>query len=123
MKLAENRIRDQADHFAAQKRDAARETPLEARQPSADSVFGPIAELATFSTPSRAAVRAEDLSRLEAAIDSLADDQREALLLVRYEGLALAEAGKEMGRSPDAVRMLVSRAIVQLGNKVSADKP
>ena len=46
-KLAENRIRDLADHHAAQRRDADRDTPLEVTGPGGDSVFGPIAELAT----------------------------------------------------------------------------
>ncbi|MFH1418484.1 MAG: RNA polymerase sigma factor [Planctomycetota bacterium] len=121
VKLVENRIRDHADHFAAQKRDASRETPLDVRRASTDSVFGPIAELATFGTPSRAAVRAEDLTRLEAALDTLTPDQKEAIILVRYEGLSLTEAGEKMGRQPDAVRMLVSRAIVQLGRMVKSD--
>ncbi len=119
-KLVENRIRDHADHFAAQKRDAARETPLEVQRPSADSVFGPIAEVATFGTPSQAAVRAEDEARLGEAIDGLQADQKEALILVRYEGLSLAEAGEKMERSPDAVRMLVARAIVQLGKEMGS---
>lgn len=122
VKLAENRIRDQADHLAAKKRDAARERPLEAQQPATDSVFGPIAELATFGTPSQAAVRAEDLDRLEAAIDALPADQKDALLLVRYEGLTLDEAGKKMDRSPDAVRMMVARAIIRLGKELGAHK-
>lgn len=123
VKVAENRIRDHADHFAAQKRDAARERPLEAQQRSTDSVFGPIAELATFGTPSQAVARAEDLTRLEASIDALPADQKEALLLVRYEGLALAEAGRMMDKSPDAVRMLVARAIVALGKQMGTDTP
>ncbi|MFH0983016.1 MAG: sigma-70 family RNA polymerase sigma factor [Planctomycetota bacterium] len=120
-KLAENRIRDEAERYAAQKRDAARETPLEIRLPATDSVAGPIADLATFTTPSQVAARAEDLRRLETAIDALPEDQKEALLLVRYEGMSLAEAGEHLRRSPDAVRMLIARALARLATTLGAD--
>lgn len=114
-RLAENRIRDLADHFGAQKRDAGRERPLEVRNPNGDYMFGPIADIATTGTPSMYASRKEEIEALERAIDSLPDEQREALILVRYEGMSLAEAGAVMNRSADAVRMMVSRALVKLG--------
>ncbi len=116
--ITENRLRDQADRFAAKKRDAARERPLEAPRPSGESLFGPINELARFTTPDLKAAQAEQILRLEAAIDQLPQAQREALLLVRYEGLSLAEAGQQMDRKPDAVRMLVARAIVALAKSM-----
>ena len=119
-RITENRIRDQADRFAAAKRDAGRERPLEQRLPSGDSLFGPIRDLATFTSPATQAARAEDLRRLELAIDALPEAQRESLLLVRYEGLSLQQAGEKMQRSPDAVRMLVARAIVALGRDLGA---
>ena len=56
--IVENHIRDLADHYAADKRDAARERPLEVRGPATESIGGPIAELATSGTPSLAAIRA-----------------------------------------------------------------
>lgn len=114
-KVAENRIRDQVDHVGAQKRNVARETPLEAGRPGADSLYGPIKDLATFTSPASLAGRAEDIKRLEAAIDALPGPQREALLLVRYEGLTFQEAGDMLGRTADATRMLVARAMVGLG--------
>lgn len=119
--IVENHIRDMADHYAAGKRDAGRERPLEVRQPGSQSIAGPIGNLATSGTPSMAAARAEESLQLEAAVDALPDEQKEALLLVRYEGLSLAEAGEKMGRTPDAVRMLVARAIVRLGRDLRAD--
>jgi RNA polymerase sigma-70 factor (ECF subfamily) len=118
-KITENRIRDQADYFRAQKRDAARERPLEAARPSHDSVFGPIAELARHTSPASLVAQAEDLARLESAVDALPEAQREALLLVRYEGLSFPEAARHLRSTPDAVRMLVARAIVALGKSMS----
>lgn len=120
--LAENRIRDLADHFSAQKRDAARERPLGVAVPWGDSSALPSAEPYTTGTPSRQLMNQEQQARVAAAIDALADDQREALILVRYAGLSYSDAGGHMERSPDAVRMLVARAIVQLGKLLAADQ-
>lgn len=114
--LLENRIRDLADHFGAAKRNTERERPLEAPAGGEDTRLGPIAGLARGDTPSMIAAGREEACRLEQAIDELPEDQREALILVRYTGMSLAEAGQEMNRSADAVRMLVSRAIVRLGS-------
>lgn len=123
-KMVENRIRDQADYFAAQKRDMGREVPLWPRRPSAESLYGPLRELATTTSPATRAAQAESARRLQAAIDALPSLQREALILVRYEGLSLAEAGAHLDRSGDALRMLVARAIVSLGKNlgVTSDK-
>ena len=117
-KVAENRIRDQVEHFTAGKRDVARERPLEVQRPSVQSFFGPISELATSTSPATKVVRAEDVQRLEQAIDTLPEDQREALLLVRYEQLGLAEAADIMKKTRDAVRMLVARSIVALSKSL-----
>ena len=119
-KVCENRIRDLADHLQAQKRDVNRETPLEQMLPKTDTVFGPIAELCHKNTPSLVAVKRENVIMLEEAIDKLPVEQKEAIILVRYEGLSYAEAGKKLQRSSDAVRMLVARAIVSLGKTMSA---
>lgn len=119
-KLLENRIRDMADHYAAGKRDSARERPLQAPAAGGDTGFGPLADLATWATPSQVLGSREEIERLETAIDALPEDQREALILVRYEGMSMAEAGSVMGRSPDAVRMLAARAIVKLGQLLGA---
>jgi RNA polymerase sigma-70 factor (ECF subfamily) len=117
-KLAENRMRDMAEHFGALRRDVARERPLEPLRPTANSTYGPILTPATLTSPATRAMRKEELERLEQAVDSLPEPQREALLLVRYVGLAFAEAGDMLGKSPDAVRMLVARAMVALAKKL-----
>jgi RNA polymerase sigma-70 factor, ECF subfamily len=120
-KIIENRIRDQADHMRAAKRDVAREKPMEGAGPSGDSVFGPLKELARNTlSPASKIVRIEEIKQLEAAIDALPDNQREALLLVRYEGMTYEQAGGELELTPDATRMLVARAIVALSKSMGA---
>lgn len=118
-KNVERSICDQAEHFAAAKRGAGREKLLGA-VPGMDSVCGPISDLAIAETPSGIVAERELLARIEAAVENLAPEQREALLLVRYEGMSLSEAAEMMQKSPDAVRMLVARAIVQLGRLLTS---
>ena len=117
-KVIENRIRDLVERFGAQKRDPAKEVPLWPGRSSAESVFGPISDLAVSASPASEAALREETQRLEKAIDTLSEQQREALLLVRYEQLAFDEAASVMGKTPDAVRMLVGRAIVALAKSL-----
>ena len=58
--------------------------------------------------------RAERFERLEAALETLHDDQREAVLLARIDGMSLNEVARRMGRSPGAVQKLVARALLAL---------
>ena len=55
---------------------------------------------------------AQDAGAFEvrAAVETLPEPLREALLLTRFEGLPAAEAGEILGCSPDAVRARVCRA-------------
>ncbi|MFQ6551347.1 RNA polymerase sigma factor [Aestuariibius insulae] len=52
----------------------------------------------------------DDLSRVQAALLTLAPRQRMALFLVAYEGLSGADAAEAMGTSPGAVEQLLARA-------------
>jgi RNA polymerase sigma-70 factor (ECF subfamily) len=117
-RLVENRIRDQADYFNAQKRRIGREVPLQVQLPSRTTVLGPLDDVGALDTPSQDAVRREELEALERAIDRLPPEQREAVILTRYEGLSYGEASGMLERSPDAVRMLVSRAMVTLAKEL-----
>jgi len=65
-------------------------------------------------SPSQAAVTLETAARVRAALERLPEDHRQVLRLVREEGLPLARAGERMGRSADAVRKLLGRALVRL---------
>jgi RNA polymerase sigma-70 factor (ECF subfamily) len=48
------------------------------------------------------------------AIASLTEDQREALILSRFQGLGYEQIGRVMGRSTEAVNQLIQRALRQL---------
>ncbi len=56
----------------------------------------------------------EDLDKLEGAIDQLKPEHREVIVLTKIEGLSYQEIGTKLGKSADAVGMLLSRAMVAL---------
>src|SRR6516165_9915547 len=66
------------------------------------------------STPGRAAVHREQLSRLAEALLRLPDDQRQAVELHHLQGLTLAEVGRCLGRSREAAAGLVFRGLKTL---------
>ncbi len=58
--------------------------------------------------------RREDLDRLERALDVLPPDYRELIVLVRIEGLSYHDLGQRLGKSSEAVRKTVCRAMSAL---------
>jgi RNA polymerase sigma-70 factor (ECF subfamily) len=64
--------------------------------------------------PSKAARREERMERLQRALDGLSPEYREAIYLVRIEGLQVKEAASRMGRTAKSVMHLVSRGLEKL---------
>lgn len=115
-KIAENRIRDNLDKLHADKRDIRREIPLDNyRQANQDS-FVRNFEPMKSTTPSMIISKQEDLDKLEKAIDKLKPEYKKVIILTKIEGLSYKEVAEQLGKSPDAVRMLLSRAIQALSN-------
>jgi RNA polymerase sigma-70 factor, ECF subfamily len=92
-------------------RDLARESPLDAGLEGQ----GPIHALVDGDTPSRQAVACEQNSRLAAAIESLPEDYRLAILMRNFDRSSFAEIGQSLNRSEAAARKLWLRAIERLG--------
>lgn len=101
-----NRVRD----LDRDKRDPRRE--------AGQLVDGDLADLgvayARISSPSGKALRAEEIARLEAAMDRLPAPQAEVISLAHLVGLSRAEIGVRMGKSEEAVRTLLHRAMARL---------
>jgi RNA polymerase sigma-70 factor (ECF subfamily) len=114
-KVVENRIRDQIDFIRAEKRDHRLEKPLEVRSAESSAPLD-IPEKHGASTPSQVMILSEDLARLEKAIDQLPAESRELVVAVKIEGRTYDEIAQATGKSPDAVRMQVKRALVALAN-------
>lgn len=113
-KIAENRIRDNFDNIHANKRDVRKEIRLNNDSSTTQGTFTGISEPVDTTTPSLIMSRREDLNRLETAMDKLKPEYREVITLTKIEGLSYKEAAGKMGKGPDAVRMLLSRAITAL---------
>lgn len=114
VKITENRIRDRFDHIHAAKRDIRRQVRLEDDQNESSSGKPHKCAPIVTTTPSVMLARREELDRLERAMDRLADDYRQVLLLAKIEGLPHEQIAERMERSPAAVAKLLSRAIVAL---------
>jgi RNA polymerase sigma-70 factor (ECF subfamily) len=104
-RIAENEVRDRADYHGRQRRDARREVPL-------DEGFGAVAERARSALSQ--VIWGEEAERLERALESLDEKHREVILLRKYEELSYREIGERLGKSEDACRMLLARAMTAL---------
>jgi RNA polymerase sigma-70 factor (ECF subfamily) len=104
--------------FQSQKRNAAREAAL----PAGSDGGGGIADLlaASMTTPSEAFSRDERQLRMLAALDTLPDDQREALRLRYLVGLPSKEIAAKLGKSDGAVRVMLSRSLARLQEMLQA---
>ena len=108
-RIAENEIRDQADFQHRQRRDIALSIPLdEAGEAMATRVRSAFSQVAI----------GEDAARLEAALETLDEDHREVIVLRKLEELSFKEIAARMGRTEDACRMLLARAMVALTLKL-----
>lgn len=113
--IAEQRIIDaHRHHVGALKRSADREVSIE-RPAGADQGFGFIDLLvASLTSPSQAFSRDQREFRLQIAIASLPDEQREALRLRYIDGLPTREVAERLGKTDGAIRVLLSRTLTRL---------
>src|SRR5262249_15284608 len=106
-------LKDEIDKLHAGRRDIRRQRSLY------EAVEHPSTRLANVwiadqSSPSQRAERHDHALRLAAAIERLPDDQREALVLQRWQGWSLSQIAAHLGRSQPAVAGLLHRALKQL---------
>ena len=106
-RIAEREIADRVDFHQRQRRDAAREEPLDIEALGA-AVPAPVKSALTQ------AILDEKARHLEAAIDTLSDAHREIILLRKFEELSFGEIARRLDKSEDACRMLLARAMVAL---------
>jgi len=107
--IARNAVRDQADYLRRQRRDIRRTVPL-----------GGEAEAVAAGLRSEVSrlIAGEEAGRLDAVLRSLATPHRQVILLRKAEGLSFREIGERLGKSPDACRMLLARALLLLTRKM-----
>ena len=113
--VAERRIIDaHRKHFGTQKRDAAREVPL-GQQGGATGQAAIIDLLvASITSPSKAFSRDQNELRMLAAIDTLPQEQQEAIRMRYVEGLPTKDIAERLDKSDVSVRVMLTRTIQKL---------
>jgi RNA polymerase sigma-70 factor (ECF subfamily) len=104
-RIAENEIRDQADFHGRHRRAAAVEVAIDGSRTD-------------LRAPARSAlsevIAAQEAERLSNALESLDPDHRDVIVLRKLEERSFRDIALRMGRSEDACRMLLARAMVAL---------
>jgi RNA polymerase sigma-70 factor (ECF subfamily) len=120
-RIVENRLRDNVDKLHADKRDIRKEVRLDNKERTTGGGFVGTAGPIDVTTPSVIMSRKEEMDKLEKAIDALKPEYREVIVLKRLEGLSYKEIGERLGKSADAIGMLLSRAMVALTSFFESD--
>jgi RNA polymerase sigma-70 factor (ECF subfamily) len=97
---------------AAQKRDRARERPLQGD--GSTLVPGAVQPAHAGPGPRTLTLGVEAQARLDTALGKLSEQDREVIVLARVQGLALQEIAERIGRTRNAVALLLSRALRKL---------
>ena len=103
-------LRDQVGVAA---RDPRRERAMKTDLPVADRRTGPVTS----------ADRKDRLLLLERALEELAPNHREVVMLARIEKLSAKEIGERMGRTENAVHLLLGRALRRLAQELNFGNP
>ena len=102
-------------HLGVQGRDAAREVRLDAAPGTqATSVSVAIQMVGAFTSPSRAAARADLLSVVQGAIEQMDPIDREVLALRHFEELSNSEVAEALGIEQKAASIRYVRALRRL---------
>ena len=114
--IAEHVIQSLARKLSTKKRSSAREVPLAPGMEPRSLLAGKLGKLIERLnlSPSTVLRRSERFERLEAALNALKPDRREVVVLAILREVPIKEIAAKMGRSPDAVSMLLLRALDQL---------
>jgi RNA polymerase sigma-70 factor (ECF subfamily) len=113
-KIAENKLHDIIKKFHADKRDIRKEISFKQEGSGTDDRFYGVTEPIGITTPSMIMRKKEALDRLEKALDTLKPEYKEVIVLKRIEGLTHAEIAERLNKSPNAVPMLLVRAMAAL---------
>lgn len=116
--IVQNRISARAKYFGAERRSSAREIALDGLGNEHDSSIDPPARV---NTPSLEVRNAEEQGLVEECLHELPENYRELILMRDYAGSSWEEVAESIGgTSPDAARMMHTRARTQLGKLLQA---
>jgi RNA polymerase sigma-70 factor (ECF subfamily) len=108
-------------HLGARARDAGREVSLyRGAMPEASSAAIAAQLLGRHTSPSQAAIRAEQKLRLQEALNRMDPIDREVLVLRHYEQLTNGEAALVLGLDKSAASKRYARALIRLKDLLAA---
>ena len=110
---ARRKLIDRARFHGRDRRDVGRDVALSETQLA--SGYG------SFQTPSGVAMQKEEIERLEAAFDQMPEDYRDVIVYSKFLGMKGPEIGERMGKTANAVRVLLHRALARLGLLLDKD--
>jgi RNA polymerase sigma-70 factor (ECF subfamily) len=111
--IVQNRISARAKYYSAERRSSAREIALDGLGNEHESSIDPPARV---ETPSLEVRTKEEHVLVAECLHSLPENYRELILLRDYAGSSWEEVAEQIGAaSPDAARMMHTRARTQLG--------
>jgi RNA polymerase sigma-70 factor, ECF subfamily len=120
--LAERRIIDaHRKYIGAQKRSAQREVGLQTPGAGSDRQGLIDVLVASITSPSGAFSRGQREFELLKALDELPDEARDALKMRYVENLPSKEIAEKLGKSDGATRVLLSRSLDRLQQKLSGN--
>jgi RNA polymerase sigma-70 factor (ECF subfamily) len=108
-----NNLTDEVRKLGTARRDAHRDQSLDA---ALDESAARLEALLTADqrSPFQEAVRREQLFALARAVEQLAPDQREAVVLRHLQGLSVPEVAEQTGKTREAVAKLLFRGLKRL---------
>lgn len=113
------KVSNRAAHLGAAKR-AGPEVPLAPTSSAGDD--GLIACYHRFSSPSHRVTVQDEIDRVERAFDTLTDEQREVVTMAHVVGMSRAEIAEQLGKSENAVRIVLHRALARLADRVKSEE-
>lgn len=119
---AEHKLQNRSRHWRAQRR--AGERPIgegPAGGAGRDHELGPEPQAPGSSRPSHDAMLREETERLARAFEALSPEYREVLKRSQIDGASHGEIAQESGRTSDAVRKLVARALARLAAELDTE--
>jgi RNA polymerase sigma-70 factor (ECF subfamily) len=120
--ISRNKIRELHRHFFRVRKRAAGREATRARRPRGETEQGTVERHpASGTTPTGAARRREGAAEIALRLARLPRDYRLVISLVRIEELPISEAARVMGRSENAVKKLLARALEQLRAEFEKD--
>ncbi len=119
--LAHN-LTDELRKLKAEMRDVRRERSLEAALGASSARLGDWAATAGAS-PSELCLRDERAVQLAAALETLPEAQREALVLQHWHGWKVAEIAVHLGSTRTAVAGLLKRGLARLREELDSLEP